>query len=263
MGYVTPETISYGETQFNLLGIYDAFKRAFTSPGSTQKQTSSPLEQMAETRLGMPLPEALGLVTGEVAWIQTSPTMDDTQKVYVLGIRDKANALKLTRTLMGDQITTEQAEGDATYLKISLRGGQSTSGVAQWNFYHLAMTPNLLFASSKSETLRQYVAQKPAMPDAVQIKSLLAARGQFPEKLNGLSYLDFQKLDCVGLQTKWVAEANKAAQTAKSTDAAESSKRRADWLGQVNPQVFPRHLHTMTGASWKDAKGVHFDEWLD
>jgi hypothetical protein len=34
-------------------------------------------------------------------------------------------------------------------------------------------------------------------------------------------------------------------------------------LTDANPQVFPRHLHFMAGASWKDAKGIHFDSWLE
>jgi hypothetical protein len=260
LGYLSADTIYYGETQFNLLGIYNTLKRAFTTPGS---QAPNPLEQIAETRLGMPLPDALGLITGEVSWIQNSPILDDTQKVYLLGITNKPNALKLTRTLMGDQITSERNEGDATYMKVSLRGGQSSAGLAQWNFYYVAMTPNLLFGSSKSETLHKYVAQTPSSPDPTQFKKLLAARAQFPDKLNGFSYFDFQKVDWPGLQAKWVADANKAAQAAKSNDAAHNQKKMADWLSQVNPDVFPRHLHSMTGASWKDAKGVHFDEWLD
>ena len=261
MGYLSSDTVYYGESQFNLLGIYNTLKRAFsTSPTGA---AGNPLEQMAATRLGMPLPDALGLITGEFAWIQTSPTLDDTQKVYLLGIRNKPDALKLTRSLMGDQITSERAEGDATYMKISLRGGQSSAGLAQWNFYYLAMTPNLLFGASKSDVLHKYVGQAAATPDWPQLKSLLAARAQYPEKLNGFSYFDFQKLDWPGLRAKWVADANKAVQTAKSTDAANTDKKVADWLSQVNPDVFSRHLHSMSGASWKDAKGVHFDEWLD
>jgi hypothetical protein len=31
----------------------------------------------------------------------------------------------------------------------------------------------------------------------------------------------------------------------------------------MDPQVFVRHLHFLAGASWKDSKGVHFDEWLE
>jgi hypothetical protein len=264
MGYLSPDTVYYGETQFNLLGIYNTLKRAFSGQGAAgSAQTTNQLEKMVETRLGMPLPDALGLITGEVAWIQNNPTLDDAQKVYLLGIKNKPDALKLTRSLMGDRITSERSEGNTTYLKVSLQGGQTSVGVAQWNFYYLAMTPTLLFGSSKSDVLHQYVRQTPATPDATQLKSLLAARAQFPEKLNGFSYFDFQKVDWPGLKAKWIADANKAAQTAKSTDATQTDKKLADWLVQVNPDVFSRHLHSMTGASWKDAKGVHFDEWLD
>jgi len=263
LSYLSPDTVYYGESQFNLLGIYGTLKHAFSAPGSTAGQTTSTFEKMAETRLGMPLEDALGLVTGEIAWVQTSPTLDDNEKIYLLGIRNKPAALKLTRTLLGDQISSERSESDTTYLKISRRGGQGSAGLTQWSFYYLAMTPTLLFGSSKSDTLHKYAGQAPASPNATQFKALVDARAQYPEKLNGFSYYDFQKLDWVGLRTKWVAEANKAAQSAKSTEATNNGKKFADWLSQVNPDVFPRHLHTMTGASWKDAKGVHFDESLD
>jgi hypothetical protein len=264
MGYLSPETVYYGETQFHLLGIYNTLKRAFSGQnGASSAPTTTQLEKMAETRLGMPLPDALDLTTGEIAWIQNSPTMDDSQKVYLLGIKNKPDALKLMRSLFGDRITNEQAEGTTTYLKLSRNGSQSSVGVAQWNFYYLAMTPTLLFSSSKSDTLHKYVAQTPARPDPRQFKSLLAARAQFPEKLNGFSYFDYQKVDWPGLQKKWIADANKAAQNAKTAEATATNKKLADWLVQVDPDVFPKHLHSMTGASWKDAKGVHFDEWLD
>lgn len=263
MGYLSPDTVQYGESQFNLPGIYDTLKHAFSAANNGQANNINAFEQMAQIRLGMSLPDALNVVTGEVAWMQTSPTLDDSQKVYLFGLRSKPDALKLTRTIMSDQITSERNEGDTTFLKISLHGGQSSAGLAQWNFYYLAMTPNVLFGASKSDTLRKYATQNPADPDAAQLKGLLAARGLLPQKLNGFSYFDFQKIDWPGLQAKWVADAKKAAQTAKSTDAANSGKKMADWLTQVNPEVFSRHLHTMAGGSWKDAKGVHLDDWLD
>jgi hypothetical protein len=261
MGYLQPGTIGYGESEFNLPGIYSMLKRAFAPTSSAQ--TPSPLELMAQTRLGMPLPDALDLLTGEVAWIQTSPTLDDSEKLYLVGIRNKPTALKLTRTLFSDQITSERTEGDTTYLKISLHGGQSAAGVAQWNFYHLAMTPNLLFGSSKRETLQKVVAQTPAAPDPAQFKNLLAARAKFPEKLNGFSYTDLQKLDWPAMRAKFVAEANKSAQTANSKAPTLPNKKLLDWLAQVDPAVLHQYLHTMIGASWKDANGVHFEEWLD
>jgi hypothetical protein len=105
--------------------------------------------------------------------------------------------------------------------------------------------------------------QLPAGTETTLPQNILQARGQYPEKLGSFTYFNFQKVDWTTWKAQSVAEMNKAAQGAKSLDAAHSQKQFADWLNQVNPDVFPRHLHTLTGASWKDAKGVHFDEWLD
>lgn len=262
MSYISADTISYTESQFNLLGIYGLLKNAFSPPGSAPS-TANALEAAAETRIGMTLPDALGVPTGEIARLQTSPTLDDEQQILLLGIRDKSNALKLARSLMGDRITSERNEGDAIFLKVSLQGGQTSKGVAQWNFYYLAMTPTVLLGSSKNETLRRYVGQAPLSSSVALPQPILASRERYPEKLNGFSYIDLQKLDWAALQAKWAAEANKTAQTAKSTDAASQTRKITDWLSQVNAEVFSRHLHTMSGASWKDAKGVHFDEWLE
>jgi hypothetical protein len=263
LGYLSPDTINYGESQFNLPGIYAMVKRVFASASGSTAQTTTVMESAAETRLGMPLPQALGLTTGEFAYLQASPILDDNQKIYFLGIRNKPDTLKLARTLAGERITSERNEGDTTFLKISLQGGQSSAGVAQWKFYYLAMTPTMLFGASKSDTLRKYVGQTPAGPDAAVANNILAARKKYPEKLNGFSYFDFQKVDWPGLKAKWVADANKAAQEDKSAEAASKDKKFADWLGQLGPDVLPRHLHSMTGASWKDEKGVHFDQWLE
>jgi hypothetical protein len=35
------------------------------------------------------------------------------------------------------------------------------------------------------------------------------------------------------------------------------------WLVRLDPKVFARHLHVSTSASWKDAKGIHFDGWIE
>jgi hypothetical protein len=160
---------------------------------------------------------------------------------------------------MGDRITSERNEADATFLKISLQGGQSKAGVAQWNFYYLAMTPNALLGAPKSETLHKYL-ELAASPAARPAKNFQSVRAQFPEKLSGMSYVDFQRIDWPALKASWIAEANKAAQNAKSSDKSTPP---AAWINDVDPAVFPRHLHTLAGGSWKDAKGVHFDEWLD
>jgi hypothetical protein len=260
---VTPDTVYYNESQFDLLGIYRTLKRALAQLGGATSNAPHPFETAAETRLGMPLPDALASVTGEVASLQASPALDSTQRIILLGIRNKPDALKLTRSILGERVASERNEGSTTFLKISLGGAQSSAGMAQWNFYYLAMTPSFLLGAGKSETLRGYLDQLSGSSAATLPKNISAVRGQYPEKLNGFSYFDFQKLDWPAVKATWIAESKKSAQAAKSNEAEESNKRFTDWLSQVTPEVFPRHLHTLIGASWKDTKGVHFEEWLD
>lgn len=265
MAFVSHDTLYYNESQLDFLGLYKALKRAFAQAGGNTNAAVSLLDAMASTRLGMPLEDALSLTTGEFASLQNSPAFDNDQKVYFLGLRNKPDALKLTRTLMGDRITSERNEGDTTFLKISLQGGQSKAGVAQWDFYYLAMTPTALLGSPKSETLHKYLDQAAAGDPPAQ--SFQSARSQFPGKLGGMTFLDFQRIDWPAVKAQWIAEANKAAQNARSSSTggakATTTTTLPSWINDVNPAVFPRHLHLLAGASWKDTKGVHLEEWLE
>ncbi len=262
LSFFTPDTVSLNDTQINFPGIYETLKRALFQAGPDSAKSIAPVELMAQTRLGMPLTDALALTTGEIASFQSSPTLDNTKQILLLGIRNKPEALKLLRTIFSDQITSERNEGSATFLKISLHGGESSAGLAQWNFYYLAMTPDFLLGASKSDTLRAALAQQAANTPSSIPRNFLAARKQFPEKLTGFSYYDMQKLDWPALKAKWIAEADKSSKT-KTANNSQALPKQAGWLDSVNPAVFSRHLHSVIGASWKDAQGVHFDEWLD
>lgn len=270
LAFVTPETVYYNESQFNLTGLFNTIKRTFLASGPNAASTVSILESAAQSRLGMPVADALSATTGEFATLQSSASLDPDKKLLVLGIANKANTLKVIRSYFADQVASEKSEGDVTYMKISLGGSQGSKGVAQWNFYHIAVTPTLLLGASKNETLRKTLADTagdPALPAA-----LVSCRGKFPEKLTGFSYFDLQKLDWAAMKQQWIASSKEA--SAKGASAAAAGTRKAgesktplrtsdQWLNDLDPAVFPRHLHLLSGASWKDAAGFHFDEWVD
>ena len=270
LAFVSPDAVSYSETQFNLSALYDLLKRAMrVALPQTQQGGAEMIEGMAATRLGMPIPDALALFSGEFASIQANSTMDPQKAVYFVGIRNKQNSLKLLRTIFSDKIGSERNEGDATFLKVSLGGGQSSSGTAQWNFYHLVVTPDFVLASSRGETLREFLARRSSASAAAQASlppAFQSARAQFPAAIDGISFMNFQKIDWPGLKTRWIEEVQKAGKLARKSvsERQESPASQVpDWLTQVNPEVFPRHLHFLAGASWKDSKGIHLDEWLE
>lgn len=265
LAYVPADAVHYQESQFSLLALYKAVKRglqASAKPG--QEGIADLLEGMAQTRLGMPLPEALGLLSGEFASVQRDPSLDPKGQTYFIGIRDKQAALKLLRTLLGDRISSERNDGDTTYVKFSLSGSQGSAGVMQWNFFYLAVTPNLILVSKHRETLQQQIAGR-ATNGAILPPSLQSARAQFPERVNGISFFDLQKIDWQALKQKWLAQSAKFMSALQGSPATAPREPAGppNWLLQFNPLVIPRHLHATASASWKDSKGVHFDGWIE
>ncbi len=265
--FVPADAVSYTSAQVNFQGIYDTVKRvARAAFPQAQQGNADLLDTLAQQKLGMPVPDALGLLTGEFASMQPSPSMDSAKQVYFLGIRKKPETLKLMRTVFSEQITSERNEGDITFLKVSLGGKQSSAGSTQWNFFNVAVTQDMILGATRVETLREELANRARTSTAglATVPQFRAGRAQFPEKLDGLSYLDFQKVDWQALKDRWMEDAKKSsvAKTVNpSKDAVPSTA--PDWLAQINPQVFSRHLHYSSSVSWKDSKGIHWDQWVE
>jgi hypothetical protein len=271
LAFASADTVYYNSTQINLAGIYTTMKRVLHSVfPQGQSANADMIETIAQTRIGMPVADALALFSGEFASIQSSPTMDINKQTYYLGIRNKPQVIKLIHTLFGDRVTGEHNEGDATFLKVSLGGGQGSAGVAQWNFYNLAITSDAALGAPRAETLRQILAQRAqnAASGFASSPQFQAARAQFPQAIDGINYVAFQKFDWPGLKEYWLKEWKKSsATTTKSLRAQKATPASPatvpSWLEPIDPQVFARHLHSAFAASWKDPKGIHFEQWLD
>jgi hypothetical protein len=268
LAFAPAEAVSYTSAQMNLQGIYDTVKRVARAAFPQAQQGNVDLvDTMAQQKLGMPVPEALALFTGEFASMQTSPSMDTTKQVYFLAIRKKSETLKLMRTVFSDQITSERNEGDVTFLKISLGGKQSGAGTAQWNFFNVAVTQDMILGATRAETLREILANRvdaSATAGLASVPQFQAGRARFPGNLSGLSYFDFQKVDWQAARDRWMQDAKKSA-VAKTVSASKEGvpSTAPEWLGQMNLQVVSRHLHYSSSVSWKDAKGIHWDQWVE
>jgi len=265
LSFVPVDAVSYTSAQLNFLGIYDTVKRvARAAFPQAQQGNADLLDTIAQHKLGMPATEALGLLTGEFASMQTSASMDSTKQVYFLGIRKRPETLKLMRTVFGDQITSERNEDGVTFLKISLGGKQ---GSAQWNSFNLAVAADMILGANGVETLREVLAHR-AHPSAAEglatAPQFQAGRAKFPEHLNGLSYFDFQKVDWQALKDRWI-ESSKKSPVARTMNSSQNvvPSTAPDWLVQCNPHVFSRHLHYSVSVSWKDSRGIHWDQWVE
>jgi len=268
LSFVPADAVSFTSTQLNFQGIYDTVKRvARAAFPQTQQGNADLFDTFAQTRFGMPVPDALGLLTGEFASMQTSPSMDSAKQVYFFGIRKKPEALKLIRSAFSDRLTSERNEGEVTFLKLSLGGKQTGTGVAQWNFFNLAVTQDMIIGANRIETLREVLSSRVHASTAAGLATVpqfQARRAQFADNLNGLSYFDFQKVDWQALKDRWIEEAKKGP-VAKTVSSSKNTvpSTAPDWLAQINSQVFARHLHYSSSVSWKDSKGIHWDQWVE
>jgi hypothetical protein len=267
LSFVPADAVSYTSAQLNFQGIYDTVKRVARAAFPQAQQGNTDLfDTVAQSRLGMPVPDALALLTGEFASMQTSPSLDSAKQVYFFGIRKKPEALKLIRSAFSDRLTSERNEGEVTFLKISLGGKQTGTGVAQWNFFNLAVTQDMILGANRIETLREVLSSRVRASAAglATVPQFQARRAQFAENLNGLSYFDFQKVDWLALKDRWIEEAKKSPVAKNVDSSAETVPSTApDWLTQINSQVFARHLHYSSSVSWKDSKGIHWDQWVE
>src|SRR5438309_491790 len=185
------DAVSYTSAQLNFQGIYDTLKRVARAAFPQAQQGNVDLvDALAAQKLEMPVADALGLLSGEFASIQTSPSLDAAKQIYFFGIRKKPETLKLMRTVLSDQISSERNEGDVTFVKISLGGKQASEGVAQWNFFNLAVTPDMILGASKMETLREALARRGGGTSDAGLASVpqcAAERQQVRDKLLGVS----------------------------------------------------------------------------
>jgi len=266
LNFVPANAVSYSDTQIDLNGLYDIAKRIAASilpPG--QQGNINMLEMMAQAKLGQSLSSALALLTGEFASLQTSPSLDNNKQIYLIGIRDKPGAVKLIHTLFSDKINSERAEGDITFMKISTGGSSSAAGTAQWDFYHVAASSDYLVIAPRLEAVREVLAKRSQTAGAslATAPGFQAARAQFPATINGLGYFDFHKVDWQAFKARLIAEANKSTAKPSSSAGKSAATPTPSWMLDVNPEVFARHLHVASSASWKDGQGLHFDEWIE
>ena len=262
--FITASTVSYQEGRMNLPGIYALIKRATQSTaGAGQASPMDFVETGISTRLGMPLPTAVGLFSGEFASLQSSSTLDPAKRVSVIGIREKAATLKLLRAGLAERVAGERSEGDTTFLKVSEGGMASTAGTASWKYYHLAVAPDVIVGSARDESVRETLAagKGTITENALVPLAWQQARKEFPKTINGLGFIDLQKIDWTAAKERWIANSRKTPTSAGTQQAAADAF--ANALKDLDPHVFPRHLHLAASASWKDAQGVYIDGWIE
>ena len=220
-------------------------------------------EKMAQGFLGMPVPDALQLFTGEVA-SQTSFAEDGAAlRTYAISIQKPQDILRILRAAGGSFIVGEDVSGTTTYLDLVYPSTDPKTGQKRREFYYVAVTPTMLFAAPRKALIRQAAPRVDIKPDAPAAAGILSSgelaheRSLLPEKLSGLSATDI-------VQIPWdkVIAHFKQEVTAEAAKDSTSPPPSLDWLQAVKPEVLTRHVHFGISGWWKDSHGVYFDSYV-
>jgi hypothetical protein len=248
-------------SRIDLTDFYHSLRAAISTALPPQQAGAVAMgEGLAQNYLGMPIENALGLFTGEIASSTAFADDGSPQRTFAVTIQKPQDVLRVLRALCASLIAAEDTSGSTTFLDMSYPYQDPVTGKQRRSFYYVAVTPHMLFAAQRKATLREAMqrenaksADLPADPEFARM------RARLPEKLSGLGGAYFTRIPYDKVIAYYGQQMTAAAaQQAKS--GADAPK--IDWSKLVKPDVFSRHVRLSVGGWWKDANGVYFDSYI-
>jgi len=240
------------------------FIRAAVSvaPDSQQAATLAQFEMAAQSYLGMPIEDALGLFTGEVAYVTTYSDEGVLQPVFAATIQKPDDVLRVLGAVGGQMIVAEDSRGATTYLDLFYPYVDPQTRKQRKKFYYLAVTPQMILGAPRKAMLRSAVelagepsADAPAKgilasPDYASLRSLL------PEKLSGFAAEDLARIPFEKIL------ANLSDSIAQASKPSKAHPPDLSWLKLIKPEVISRHVHVVVSGWWKNPSGIYFDSYV-
>ncbi len=251
---------SFAAWRINFPAIYQIFRGPFVDSLPPQKAGSfKGFDMLGQAMLGMPLPDILALLGGEVATVTSAPGDSTYTALVAISIHKPDVVLGLLRKGLGPMIRDTTTEGGATVLELGTNSVDPATKAPRLQLSYIAVTPQLLIYSQRKALLLDAV-ERATHGSASKAESLagnpefLRARGRLPKDLTGFSYAQMSK-------ATWEREIAVMLHSAAGGPAA-SNAAADDWLRGVNLAVFSRYLHSYASGWWKTADGVYFDSYL-
>jgi hypothetical protein len=249
----------FSVSHFDLPATYQLIRAAIVGLTPQQAGTVAMFEGLGQSYLGMPIVDALGLFTGEFASVTSYSDEGKSEQSFAVSIQKPDAVLRILRALLGSKIVSEDSAATTTYLSINYPYRDAQTGAQRSEFYYLAVTSDMLFASSQKAVLRETVARSTAHPGSAPAGIFLKPeysqmRARFPEKASALSGVDFTEIPWDKLLQNLEVE---MAQSAKQKNGPPPPD-----LSGFKPDVIPSHLHMALSGWWKDSGGVYFDSYI-
>ncbi|GEM_PF-1090000 len=260
----------FNVSRLNFAALYRLVMGAATTVVPEQQAANLQSAQtMAQAYLGMTIPDALNLFTGELASASSFSDDGSEERTYAATIQKPDAVLHILRTILGGMTLAEEFFGDATMLDIAYPYRDSATGLKRRKMYYVAVTPQLLLVAPRKALLRETLESLSARAGA----TVSPAKGVFfdpeyakmrallPARLSGLAVEDMAQIPWNAV---WTNFENRLQQPTSQNPRPSNTRHSPDpsWMRLIKPDVIPRHLHMAVSGWWKDTDGVYFDSYI-
>ncbi len=267
---LAPAGASYNATRFDLHAFYKTLRGAMQAGLNTEQATQLEMfEGLAGMQLGMGIPEALQIISGEIATISlpengndsdTGNALDQQRNLYAVSIERPDDVVKIIQLAAGKNLTSETREGNATVLSITMPYVDERTGAQRKRFNYVGITPNLLIVAPRKALLREALErataqQGPASGGLAGDPAFQQVRNRLPSQLTSLSYADLSRFPWQLVVDGLIQEANKK-ESGKLAPQEEQALR-------AFPKLITRYLHLTFGGAWKDRNGIFMDSYIE
>jgi len=251
---------AFSISRMNYAALYQVVRDAiFGNLAADQAAQAGAIEGAAQGYIGMSIPDALKLFTGEFASTSSYTEDGTSEQLYGATIQKPDAVLRILRAVIGTMIVGEDSSGSTTFLDVAYPYTDPSTHQRRRKFYYVAVTPQTLLIAPRKATLREALqrlnpttADPPAgdftNPEYAQLRSRL------PEKLSGLGGADLTQIPWTKLMQNFASQMAQAANQNNGQKPPDSSLLRLDAISH--------YLHISVSGWWKDANGVYFDSYI-
>ena len=253
---------AFSMSRLNYAATYQVIRDAiFANLEPAQAAQAGAIEGAAQGFLGMSIPEALKLFTGEFASTTTYSDDGTAEQVYGAAIQKPDAVLRVLRAVIGTMIVNEDSSGTTTILDVAYPYTDPATHQRRRKFYYVAVTPQTLLVAQRKAMLREAIQRatsQAADPPAGVFANpqFLQLRSRLPEKLSGIGGADLTQIPWQAVLQNFVN------QTAQAAAANQNSASKPPDLSSLKLDTISHYLHISVSGWWKDANGVYFDSYI-
>jgi len=251
---------AFSMSRMNYAAMYQVLRDAIMGNlEPSQAAQVGALEGAAQGFIGMSIPDALNLFTGEFASSSFYTEDGTSEQVFAATIQKPDAVLRVLRALIGTMIVGEDSSGSTTYLDVAYPYTDPGTQQRRRKFYYVAVTQQMILAAPRKAMLREAMqrlspqaADPPAgifaNPQYVQLRSRL------PEKLSGLGGADLSQIPWDKLMQSFTSQLAQGANQANGQKPPD--------LSSIKLDAISHYLHISVSGWWKDSNGVYFDSYI-